>query len=239
MILRGIGMTSCSVKQDFKDLVNQLPKRRPIRRSAADAWHASQLKLHHQCSLQRQGTVQAAMEISHRVARNQLRITMADTTPGTREKSISNTYTQDEEMMSAITIKKPVYRQKSGHWVDSQGTVTRTYGQGDGEGLSSPWHMVRGSRGQLVVADTNNSRVILVDGSGQLSCYLLTRSEGINAPTCVWLDETTSLFYVAHKTASGTMEIEAYKWPTAAPPPPTHSTTCTQHTLQVELLRYK
>ena len=84
------------------------------------------------------------------------------------------------------------------HWVDSQGRVTHTYGQGDGEGLKYPCHMMRGSQGHLVVADTDNHRLHLVDASGHLSCYLLTKSDGIQYPWCVWLDETASLLYVAH-----------------------------------------
>ena len=48
----------------------------------------------------------------------------------------------------------------------------------------NPWHMVRGSQGHLVVADTDNHRLHLVDASGHLSCYLLTQSDGIQYP---WL----------------------------------------------------
>ena len=125
------------------------------------------------------------------------------------------------------------------HWADSQGRVTNTYGQGDGEGLGNPWHMVRGSQGQLVVADTSNNRLHLVDASGQLSCYLLTDSDGIQHPHCMWLDETTSLLYVAHGPGFDA-EICVYKWPAAAPLPPLRAnSTCTHHTLQVRLPRYK
>ena len=125
------------------------------------------------------------------------------------------------------------------HWVDGQGRVTHTYGQGDGEGLSYPCHMVRGSQGQLVVADTKNHKLHLVDASGQLSCHLLTQSDGIHYPYCMWLDEATSLLYVAHGLGDGLHEIRTYKWPTAAPPPATPNTTHTQHRLQVKLLRYR
>ena len=122
------------------------------------------------------------------------------------------------------------------HWVDSQGTVTHTYDQRDGEGLKDPFHMVRESRGQLAVADTNNNRLTLVDAGGQLSCYLLTESDGIQRPWCVWLEKTTSLLYVAHRPA-GNSEIWIYKWATVAPV--TANVTYTQHTLQVKLLRCK
>ena len=98
------------------------------------------------------------------------------------------------------------------HWVDSQGTVTHTYGNREGEGLCKPRHMVRTSWGQLVVADTDNNRLHLVDASGGLSCYLLTRDDGIEQPYCVWLDESTSLLYVAHRPGKD-MEIWVYKWP--------------------------
>ena len=121
------------------------------------------------------------------------------------------------------------------HWVDSQGRVTHTYGQGYGEGLNYPWHMVRGSQGHLVIADTNNHRLHLVDASGHLSCYLLTQSDGIQCPSCVWLDETASLLYVAH-WPGGNNGIQVYP----APPPLLRAiTTYTKHTLQVKLLRYK
>ena len=133
-------------------------------------------------------------------------------------------------------------------WVDSQGRVTHTYGQGDGEGLSWPRHMVRGSQGHLVVADTDNHRLHLVDANGHLSCYLLTQSDGIQYPYCVWLDETTSLLYVAHRSGDN-YEIRVYTAPPPPPPPPPPlppplpplraNTTYTQHTLQVKLLRYQ
>ena len=119
--------------------------------------------------------------------------------------------------------------------MDSQGRATHTYGEGDGEGLNLPCHMVRGSQGHLVVADTQNHRVHLVDASGHLSCYLLTQSDGIRYPRCVWLDETASLLYVAHGPR-GNREIQVYP----APPPLLRAiTTYTKHTLQVKLLRYK
>ena len=122
------------------------------------------------------------------------------------------------------------------HWVESQGRVTHTYGQCDGESICHPCHMVRGSHRQLVVADTYNHGLHLVDASGHLSCYLLTQSDGIEEPRCVWLDETTSLLYVAHRPG-GNNEIQVY---TAPPPPPLRAnTTYTQRTLQVKLLRYK
>ena len=120
------------------------------------------------------------------------------------------------------------------HWVDSQGRVTRTYGQSDGENLKWPWHMVRGSQGQLVIADTNNHRLHLVDASGQLLCYLLTQSDGIKYPYCVWLEETTSLLYVAHQSGHKP-EIRAVY----TPRPIRANTTYAQHTLQVKLLSYK
>ena len=85
------------------------------------------------------------------------------------------------------------------HWVDSQGTVTHTYGSREGEGLCKPRHMVRTSWGQLVVADTDNNRLHLVDANGELSYYLLTRDDGIEQPFCVWLDEATSLLYKTHR----------------------------------------
>ena len=98
------------------------------------------------------------------------------------------------------------------HWVDSQGRVTHTYGNREGEGLNDPRHMVRTSWGQLVVADTRNHRLHLVDASGRLLCYLLTKDDGIHHPYCVWLDETTSLLYVGHHPA-GHSEIRVYEWP--------------------------
>ena len=128
------------------------------------------------------------------------------------------------------------------HWVDSEGRVTHTHGQGDiNEGLCWPCHMVRGSQGQLVFPDTQNHRLHLVDASGQFSSNLLTQSDGIQYPHSVWLDKTTSLLYVVHRPGTGNPEIRVYKWPTAAPPPPplTHNTNCSQHTLQVKLCRYK
>ena len=98
------------------------------------------------------------------------------------------------------------------HWVDSQGRVTHTYSNQEGEGLNNPCHMVRTSWGQLVVADADNKRLHLVDASGQLSCYLLTRHDGIKSPSCVWLDEATSLLYVAHWPGDH-CETRVYKWP--------------------------
>ena len=114
------------------------------------------------------------------------------------------------------------------HWVDSQGRVTHTYGQCDGEGLKYPWHMVRGSQGHMVVADRDNHRLHLVHAGGHLSCYLLTRSDGIRYPHCVWLDETASLLYVAHEPIGGNKEIQVYP----APPPllRANTTYCTHNT---------
>ena len=97
------------------------------------------------------------------------------------------------------------------HWVDNQGRVTQTYCNREGEGLCNPRHMVRTSWGQLVVADIGNSRIHLVDASGGLSCYLLTGDDGIEQPHCVWLDEATSLLYVAHRPGNH-KEIWVCKW---------------------------
>ena len=114
------------------------------------------------------------------------------------------------------------------HWVDSQGRVTHTYGQRDGEGLNvTHMHMVRGSQGQLVVADTDNHRLHLVDASGHLSCYLLTQSDGIQYPRCVWLDETASLLYVAHRPrGNGRYRCTLHHHHYLEPSPPTPNTHC-------------
>ena len=45
------------------------------------------------------------------------------------------------------------------HWVDSQGRVTHTCGNREGEGLNDPRHMVRTSWEQLVVVDIYNYRL--------------------------------------------------------------------------------
>ena len=98
------------------------------------------------------------------------------------------------------------------HWLDNQGRVTRTYGNREGEGLLYPEHMVRTRWGQLVVADSCNHRLHLLDASGQLTCYLLTEDDGIRYPFCVWLDEASSLLYVGHSPGSN-KEVWVYKWP--------------------------
>ena len=98
------------------------------------------------------------------------------------------------------------------HWVDCQGRVTHAYGNNEGERLDGPCHMVRTSWGQVLVAESYNDRLHLVDTSGRLSCYLLTKDDGIVRPWCVWQDEATSLLYVAHRRG-GHREILVYKWP--------------------------
>ena len=125
------------------------------------------------------------------------------------------------------------------HWLDSQGRVMHTYGHRDGEGLCRPCHMVRTNQGQLVVADSSNDRLHLIDTSGRLLCYLLTKDDGIQHPVCVWLEETTSLLYVAHRPGdySDPREIRVYKWPTAAPratPNPIST-----HTVHIRVGTYK
>ena len=97
------------------------------------------------------------------------------------------------------------------HWVDSQGRITHTYGNRKDEGLNDPRHMLRTSGGQLVVVDTYNHRLHLVDTSGRLLCYLLTKDDGILQPWSVCLDEATSLLYVGHWY--DTHEIWVYNWP--------------------------
>ena len=119
-------------------------------------------------------------------------------------------------------------------WVDSQGRVAHTYGQGDGEGLRYPEDMVSDSLGHLVVADRDNHRLHLIDANKQLSSYVLTEAHGIKEPTAVCLDEATSQLYVACKNANDQYVINVYKWP-----PTDNSTTYTHHTLQVKLCRYK
>ena len=104
------------------------------------------------------------------------------------------------------------------HWVDSQGRLTYTYGQGEGEHLCRPDHMVRDSQGRLVITDFGHYRLHLVDAHGQLPCYLLTHTDGIRHPRSVWLEDTTSQLYVRHRNSQGSQEIRVYKWPGAGPP---------------------
>ena len=124
------------------------------------------------------------------------------------------------------------------HWVDREGVVTHTYGQLDGEGLVYPWQLATDCWGRLIVADESNNRLHLVDANRRLSCYLLTRDSGLQKPLSLWLDEATSLLYVAHTPGSSSdfREIRVYKWPTAAPPLAVN-TSHTQHTLQVKVAR--
>ena len=121
------------------------------------------------------------------------------------------------------------------HRVDRQGVVTHTYGRGDGEDLHSPWQLARDSQGRLIVADQKNYRLHLVDANGRLSCYLLTRDNGLKYPLSVWLDEATSLLYVTHWP--GSSEIWVYKWPTAAAPAAANSSD-SQHKLLIRVARY-
>ena len=124
------------------------------------------------------------------------------------------------------------------HWVDRQGVVTHTYGQGDGEGLKRPWQLVTDSQGRLIVADQCNHRLHLIDGSGRLSYYLLTRDNGLHMPLSVWLDEATSLLYVIHSPGGSRAprEIWVYKWPTAAPLTAAN-TSHSQHKLLIRVAR--
>ena len=126
------------------------------------------------------------------------------------------------------------------HWVDRQGEVTHTYGQRDGEGLSSPWQLARDRQGRLIVVDQYHHQLHLLDANRRRSCYLLTRKKGLESPVSVWLDEATSLLYVAHKPGNynDPSEIRVYKWPTAEPPTPA-SSSYTQYTLQVKVCRCK
>ena len=125
------------------------------------------------------------------------------------------------------------------HWVDREGVVTHTYGQGDDEGLVYPWQLASDSHGRPIVADESNNRLHLVDANRRLSCYLLTRDSGLQKPLSLWLDEATSLLYVTQRPGSYSdpREIRVYTWPTAALPTAVN-TSHTQHTLQVKVAKY-
>jgi hypothetical protein len=123
------------------------------------------------------------------------------------------------------------------HWLDSAGNVTHTYGVRDGESLQHALHMVRDSRGRLLIAEINNHRVSMVGADRRLVQHLLTAHDGVSYPYCLFLDETTSLLYVAHG-AYDTLEVRVYKWPTTAPST-AQTTNTAQHTLHVKLGRYK
>ena len=63
------------------------------------------------------------------------------------------------------------------HWVDSQGRVTHTCGNREGEGLNDPRHMVRTSWEQLVVVDIYNYRLqyytwLILVVFCQVACWL-------------------------------------------------------------------
>ena len=98
-------------------------------------------------------------------------------------------------------------------WLDEEGHCTDTYGHDEGEKMKKAFQVidVPGTEGSLIVVDSVNDRLHLVDSEHRLAQYLLTKEDNILGPKYLYLDEATSRLYVSHG-AVGAYEVRVYIW---------------------------
>lgn len=101
-------------------------------------------------------------------------------------------------------------------WMDQNGKCTHTYGSNDVEHFDKAHHMAVDKDGRVILADYHNDKIQLIDSSGCLLQFLLTKDDVILGPMCVYIDKESGLLYVAHGQI-GSMEVRAYRWPDGNP----------------------
>lgn len=103
------------------------------------------------------------------------------------------------------------YMNGSIRWVDQEGNCSHAYGTEDIDRMKNPRHMITDNERRLIVADSDNNRLHLLDTSGHLSQFLLTKDDGITYPVCIFIDEPSAKLYVAHQPGQS-QEVWVYRW---------------------------
>ena len=111
------------------------------------------------------------------------------------------------------------------YWIGPDQKVTHIYGESPGQNLKEPSHMVLDERrGNLLVADTDNNRVLLFgpDRKLQQVIQLSDRNNELSGPKRLCIDEVNGHLFVSHdsRNSKRCAELHFHKWPLELKSPP-------------------
>ena len=94
--------------------------------------------------------------------------------------------------------------------VNMSGSIIQCYGGARGSGdeqLKLPRHLAVDRHGNVLVADTNNDRVVLLSPSLTLLGYITVPGHELSAPSALHLDLLTHRLYMGEQSTTGRVSV--------------------------------